>query len=130
MAVDEVLLLVDAVLREARLTRADVRSLATLDARAAEPGIVGAAAALGVPVRGFAAGELAAVSVPHPSALPLAATGTASVAEAAALLSAAAGTAGGTGADAGAVAGSGADGDDGTAAGSEVDGDDGTAAGS
>ncbi|MEU4067078.1 Rv2231c family pyridoxal phosphate-dependent protein CobC [Streptomyces wedmorensis] len=134
VAVDEVLLLVDAVLREARLTRADVRSLATLDARAAEPGIVGAAAALGVPVRGFAAGELAAVSVPHPSALPLAATGTASVAEAAALLSAA----GGTGADAGAiagavagaVAGSGSDGDAGAAAGSEVDGNDGTAAGS
>ncbi|WP_369143543.1 Rv2231c family pyridoxal phosphate-dependent protein CobC [Streptomyces sp. R44] len=86
--VDEVLALVDAVLREAGLTRADVRSLATLDARAAEPGIVAAAAALGVPVRGFTAGELAAVPVPHPSALPLAATGTASVAEAAALLAA------------------------------------------
>ncbi|MFF8376762.1 Rv2231c family pyridoxal phosphate-dependent protein CobC [Streptomyces sp. NPDC015661] len=86
--VGEVLALVDAVLREAGLTRARVRSLATLDARAAEPGIVAAAAALGVPVRGFTAGELAAVPVPHPSALPLAATGTASVAEAAALLAA------------------------------------------
>ncbi|MFE6851984.1 cobalamin biosynthesis protein, partial [Streptomyces sp. NPDC057674] len=80
--VDEVLALVDAVLREAGLTRADVRSLATLDARAAEPGIAGAAGALGVPVRAFTAGELAAVPVPHPSARPLAATGTASVAEA------------------------------------------------
>ncbi|WP_443334041.1 Rv2231c family pyridoxal phosphate-dependent protein CobC [Streptomyces sp. CB02261] len=87
--VDEVLALADAVLREAGLTRADVRSLATLDARAPEPGLAGAAALLGVPVRGFAAEELAAVSVPHPSALPLAATGTASVAEAAALLAAA-----------------------------------------
>lgn len=86
--VDEVLALVDAVLREAGLPRAAVRSLATLDARAAEPGIAGAAALLGVPVRGFAAEELAAVSVPHPSALPLAATGTASVAEAGALLAA------------------------------------------
>ncbi|RSS35626.1 threonine-phosphate decarboxylase [Streptomyces sp. WAC08241] len=86
--VDEVLALVDAVLREAGLPRTAVRSLATLDARAAEPGIAGAAAALGVPVRGFAAEELAAVSVPHPSALPLAATGTASVAEAGALLAA------------------------------------------
>nr|WP_260605692.1 Rv2231c family pyridoxal phosphate-dependent protein CobC [Streptomyces sp. WAC01280] len=85
---DEVLALVDAVLREAGLTRAAVRSLATVDARAAEPGVAGAAAELGVPLRGFAAGELAAVSVPHPSALPLAATGTPSVAEAAALLSA------------------------------------------
>ncbi|MFH8622392.1 Rv2231c family pyridoxal phosphate-dependent protein CobC [Streptomyces vietnamensis] len=86
--VGEILALVDAVLREAGLTRAEVGSLATLDARAAEPGIVAAAAALGVPVRGFTAGELAAVPVPHPSELPLAATGTASVAEAAALLAA------------------------------------------
>ncbi|WP_406057291.1 Rv2231c family pyridoxal phosphate-dependent protein CobC [Streptomyces sp. NBC_01077] len=86
--VDEVLALVEAVLREAGLTRADVRSLATLEARAAEPGVTGAAAELGVPVRAFTAGELAAVPVPHPSALPLAATGTASVAEAAALLAA------------------------------------------
>ncbi|MFE6459216.1 Rv2231c family pyridoxal phosphate-dependent protein CobC [Streptomyces cinereoruber] len=82
------LALVDAVLREAGLSRTAVRSLGTLDARAAEPGIAGAAALLGVPVRGFAAEELAAVSVPHPSARPLAATGTASVAEAAALLAA------------------------------------------
>ncbi|WP_443052051.1 Rv2231c family pyridoxal phosphate-dependent protein CobC [Streptomyces sp. NBC_00250] len=88
--VDEVLALIEAVLREAGLRRADVRSLATLDARAAEPGITGAAEELGVPVRGFTAAELAAVPVPHPSALPLAATGTASVAEAAALLAAAA----------------------------------------
>ncbi|MER5307877.1 Rv2231c family pyridoxal phosphate-dependent protein CobC [Streptomyces sp. NPDC002773] len=108
--VDEVLALVDAVLREAGLTRADVRSLATLDARAAEPGLAGAAALLGVPVRAFAAGELAAVSVPHPSALPLAATGTASVAEAAALLAASAAASdaesdGGTRARGGAVGG-------------------------
>ncbi|MFF8840938.1 Rv2231c family pyridoxal phosphate-dependent protein CobC [Streptomyces sp. NPDC015130] len=87
-AVDEVLALVDAVLREAGLTRAAVRSLATLEARAAEPGIAGAGAELGVPVRGFPAGALAAVPVPHPSALPLDATGTPSVAEAAALLTA------------------------------------------
>ncbi|MEF9882192.1 Rv2231c family pyridoxal phosphate-dependent protein CobC [Streptomyces sp. P9-A4] len=85
---DEVLALVGAVLREAGLTSAHVRSLATLDARAAGPGVVGAAAALGVPVRGYAAERLAAVRVPHPSALPLAATGTPSVAEAAALLAA------------------------------------------
>ncbi|MFC8492316.1 cobalamin biosynthesis protein [Streptomyces sp. NPDC057235] len=118
----------DAVLREAGLPRAAVRTLATLGARAAEPGIAGAAALLGVPVRGFAAEELAAVSVPHPSALPLAVTGTASVAEAAALLAAdgGAGAPGGTGTDggAGAGAGTGADGDAGervgTAAGADV----------
>ncbi|MFE5513478.1 Rv2231c family pyridoxal phosphate-dependent protein CobC [Streptomyces sp. NPDC056529] len=113
MPVDEVLALVDAVLREAGLPRAAVRSLATLDARAAEPGIAGAAALLGVPVRGFAAEELAAVSVPHPSALPLAATGTASVAEAGALLAAAGG---GTEARAGTGAGGGTGARAGTAA--------------
>ncbi|MEU0400726.1 Rv2231c family pyridoxal phosphate-dependent protein CobC [Streptomyces sp. NPDC006197] len=86
--VDELLALIGEVLREAGLPAGCVRSLGTLDARAAEPGIVAAAAALGVPVRGFSARELAAVPVPHPSALPLAATGTASVAEAAALLAA------------------------------------------
>ncbi|MFI9116888.1 Rv2231c family pyridoxal phosphate-dependent protein CobC [Streptomyces venezuelae] len=113
---DEVLALVDGVLREAGLGRAGVRSLGTLDARAAEPGLVAAAAVLGVPLRGFTAGELAAVPVPHPSELPLAATGTASVAEAAALLAAAgdgpgAGTGAGgvgTGAAAGGGAGGGA----------------------
>ncbi|MCT4354993.1 Rv2231c family pyridoxal phosphate-dependent protein CobC [Streptomyces sp. Je 1-79] len=89
--VDEVLALVAAALREAGLTASDVTALATLEARAAEPGIVDAAGRLGVPLRGYRAEELAAVSVPHPSAAPLAATGTASVAEAAALLAAGAG---------------------------------------
>ncbi|WP_370531902.1 Rv2231c family pyridoxal phosphate-dependent protein CobC [Streptomyces venezuelae] len=104
--VDEVLAVVDGVLREAGLTRAGVGSLGTLDARAAEPGLVAAAAVLGVPLRGFTAGELAAVPVPHPSERPLAATGTASVAEAAALLAAAGGGSGpaaGVGAGGGAV---------------------------
>ncbi|MFF5452899.1 Rv2231c family pyridoxal phosphate-dependent protein CobC [Streptomyces sp. NPDC012950] len=123
--VDEVLALVDAVLAEAGLARTAVRSLATLDARAAEPGIAGAAAALGVPVRGFAAGELATVSVPHPSARPLATTGTASVAEAAALL--AAGGDGGVGAGAG--AGAGADAGAGTGTGAGADAGPGTGAG-
>ncbi|WP_309051083.1 Rv2231c family pyridoxal phosphate-dependent protein CobC [Streptomyces sp.] len=81
----EVLALVAECLREAGVTAGAVRALATLDSRAAEPGVVAAAASLGVPVRGFAAGELAAVPVPHPSRAPLVAVGTASVAEAAAL---------------------------------------------
>ncbi|MFF5636570.1 Rv2231c family pyridoxal phosphate-dependent protein CobC [Streptomyces sp. NPDC012825] len=97
----------DEVLREAGLSRTAVRSLATLDVRAAEAGIAGAAAALGVPVRGFAAGELAIVSVPNPSARPLTATGTASVAEAAALLAAGGGTGVGVGVSAGSEAGTG-----------------------
>lgn len=91
VTVDEVLGLIGAALREAGLTGAAVTALATLDVRAGEPGIAGAAARLGatpgtgVPVRAFGSEELAAVAVPHPSAVPLAATGTASVAEAAAL---------------------------------------------
>lgn len=58
----------------------------TLDARAAEPGLL-AALAPAVP-RGFTARELAAVAVPHPSTRVAAATGTPGVAEAAALLAA------------------------------------------
>ncbi|MFG2645408.1 Rv2231c family pyridoxal phosphate-dependent protein CobC [Streptomyces sp. NPDC048370] len=88
VSVDEVLALVAAALREAGLTGSDVVALATLEARAAEPGIVGAAQRLGVPLRAYGPEELAAVPVPHPSRAPLAATGTASVAEAAALLAA------------------------------------------
>ncbi|MET9726202.1 Rv2231c family pyridoxal phosphate-dependent protein CobC [Streptomyces zaomyceticus] len=118
--VDEVLALVGAVLREAGLTRAEVRSLGTLDVRAAEPGVTGAAAVLGVPVRGFTAGELAAVPVPHPSALPLAATGTASVAEAAALLAAGGGTREGGEAGAGGEVGAGGEAGAGTGAGTSA----------
>ncbi|MFB9553926.1 Rv2231c family pyridoxal phosphate-dependent protein CobC [Streptomyces roseoviridis] len=85
VAAREVLGLVGAALREAGLTGGDVAALATLDVRAAEPGIVAAAERLGVPVRAFGSEELAGVAVPHPSAAALAATGTGSVAEAAAL---------------------------------------------
>ncbi|GAB3317547.1 hypothetical protein GCM10027451_35520 [Geodermatophilus aquaeductus] len=78
----EVLAAVDAVLPAG----ARVTALATLDARAAEPGLAGAAAARGWPLTGHAAAVLAAVPVPTPSARVAAAVGTASVAEAAALL--------------------------------------------
>ncbi|KAA6220231.1 Rv2231c family pyridoxal phosphate-dependent protein CobC [Streptomyces filamentosus] len=82
----EVLELVRGALAEAGGVR--VRGLATLDARAGAPGIVAAAGRLGVPVTGFPAEVLAGVVVPHPSEVPLAASGTASVAEAAALVAA------------------------------------------
>ncbi|MFJ3929572.1 MULTISPECIES: cobalamin biosynthesis protein [unclassified Streptomyces] len=72
-------------LREAGLPTERVAALATLDARAAEPGVVGAAERLGVPLLTYTAGELAAVEVPGGSAAVLAAVGTPSVAEAAAL---------------------------------------------
>ncbi|MQY30734.1 cobalamin biosynthesis protein [Nocardia aurantia] len=68
-----------------------IRCLATIDRRAGEPGLVAAAAALGVPVVLFTAAELAAVPVAGASARVAAAVGTASVAEAAALLAAAGG---------------------------------------
>ncbi|RBY78336.1 cobalamin biosynthesis protein CbiG [Geodermatophilus sp. TF02-6] len=65
--------------------RAGVR-LATLDVRAAEPGVVAAAAARGWTLTGHPVEALAAVPVAAPSARVAAAVGTPSVAEAAALL--------------------------------------------
>lgn len=84
--VDEVLALIESTLREAGLSPRSVAELATVDAKSKEPGILGAAERLGVPVVTYSAEELAAVEVPNPSAAPLAAVGTPSVAEAAALL--------------------------------------------
>jgi cobalt-precorrin 5A hydrolase/precorrin-3B C17-methyltransferase len=84
--VEEVLGLVEGVLREAGLSAASVAELATVDAKAGEPGLVEAARRLGVPLVTYSAGELAAVDVPNPSDAPLAAVGTPSVAEAAALV--------------------------------------------
>ena len=79
---DEVLAAVDAVLPPGSV---DVR-LATLAARAAEPGIVGAAAARGWLLTGYPVTALARIRVPSPSGTVAAAVGTASVAEAAALM--------------------------------------------
>ncbi|MEE4541433.1 precorrin-3B C(17)-methyltransferase [Streptomyces sp. V4-01] len=84
----EVVELVHAALDGAGLARLSVAALATVDAKKDEPGIVGAAARLGVPLLTYPAQALAAVPVPNPSAAPLAAVGTPSVAEAAALLGA------------------------------------------
>ncbi|MFF3912818.1 precorrin-3B C(17)-methyltransferase [Streptomyces sp. NPDC001852] len=84
--VEEVLGLVEAALREAGLSHRSVAELATVDAKAEEPGLVAAAGRLGVPLVTYSAEELAAVEVPNPSHAPLAAVGTPSVAEAAALL--------------------------------------------
>lgn len=83
--VDEVYGLVRDVLRDAGLSPLSVGELATVDAKADEPGIVGAAGRLGVPLRTYPADVLAAITVPNPSDAPLAAVGTPSVAEAAAL---------------------------------------------
>jgi cobalt-precorrin 5A hydrolase/precorrin-3B C17-methyltransferase len=85
---DEVLGLIDRALAEAWLSPASVGELATVEAKTGEPGLVAAAERLGVPLTGHPAPALAAVPVPHPSAAPLAAVGTPSVAEAGALLAA------------------------------------------
>ncbi|MFF3287734.1 cobalamin biosynthesis protein [Streptomyces sp. NPDC003023] len=83
--VDEVYTLVVTALREAGLSRADVMALATVDAKAGEPGVVGAADRLGVPLLTYGAGRLARVPVENRSPASLRAVGTPSVAEAAAL---------------------------------------------
>ncbi|MFJ4623555.1 precorrin-3B C(17)-methyltransferase [Streptomyces sp. NPDC088812] len=81
----EVLDVIEGALRDAGLSARSVAELATVDAKREEPGILGAAERLGVPVVTYSAEELAAVPVPNPSDAPLAAVGTPSVAEAAAL---------------------------------------------
>ncbi|MFI6683353.1 Rv2231c family pyridoxal phosphate-dependent protein CobC [Streptomyces sp. NPDC050485] len=85
VSADEVLGLVEAALTAAGLAGSAVAELATVAGKAREPGILGAAAKLGVPIVSYAADELAAVRVPHGSDAVLAAVGTRSVAEAAAL---------------------------------------------
>ncbi|MYQ43708.1 precorrin-3B C(17)-methyltransferase [Streptomyces sp. SID4985] len=84
--VDEVLELIESALAEAGLSVRSVAQLATVEAKSEEPGLVGAAEQLGVPLIAYPASELAGVAVPNPSDAPLAAVGTPSVAEAAALL--------------------------------------------
>ena len=81
----EVLGLIDATLAGAGLSPLSVAGLATVDAKADEPGLTEAAALRGWTLTTYPAGVLAAVDVPNPSAAALAAVGTPSVAEAAAL---------------------------------------------
>lgn len=83
---EEVVGLVEEALRGAGLSARSVAELATVDAKSGEPGVVAAAERFGVPLVTYSAEELAAVEVPNPSGAPLAAVGTPSVAEAAALL--------------------------------------------
>lgn len=76
--------LLDQVLADAGLSRDAIGVVATIDRRAPDPVIT----SLGLPVRAFTAADLAAVEVPNPSDVVLDEVGTASVAEAAALLAA------------------------------------------
>lgn len=81
---DEAQALLDQVLADAGLSRDAIGIVATIDRRAADPVIT----SLGLPVRAFTATDLAPVEVPNPSDVVLDEVGTASVAEAAALLAA------------------------------------------
>jgi cobalt-precorrin 5A hydrolase/precorrin-3B C17-methyltransferase len=84
----EVLTLIDGALAEAGLSPASVTALATVDAKATEPGLVAAAGERGWPLLSYPADKLAEIPVPNPSDAALAAVGTPSVAEASALASA------------------------------------------
>lgn len=84
----EVITLVEQALAEAGLSLASVAELATVDAKAGEPGLLSAADRLRLPLRTYPAHVLAAVEVPNPSQAAYAALGTPSVAEAAALAAA------------------------------------------
>ncbi|WP_205695701.1 cobalamin biosynthesis protein [Conexibacter sp. SYSU D00693] len=86
-AADELLELVDGALAAARVETVDV--LASIDVKADEPGLLEAAARRGWPLAFHAAETLRTVPVPTPSAVVAGHVGTPSVAEAAALLSAA-----------------------------------------
>ncbi|MDX3231677.1 cobalamin biosynthesis protein [Streptomyces sp. ME19-01-6] len=88
VSVGEVTALIRRTLEGAGLSVCQVVELATVEAKAAEPGLVAAAARLGVPLRGHGAAALASVAVPNPSGAALTAVGTPGVAEAAALLAA------------------------------------------
>ena len=87
VAADEILALLDEALAVGGLSRNSVAALATVDAKATEEGIVAAARHGGWPLCSYPADRLAAVEVPNPGAAALAAVGTPSVAEAAALTS-------------------------------------------
>ena len=81
----EIIGLIKAALDTAGLQPSALLAIATLDRKAAEPGLLAAAARLGIPVRTFGAAQLAVASTgaaPHVEAL----VGVHSVAEAAAQL--------------------------------------------
>jgi len=82
----EVGALIDLALRTGGLSPLSVAHIATVDAKAEEAGILEAAAARGWPVVTYPAAVLGEVAVPNPSPVVEAAVGTASVAEAAALV--------------------------------------------
>ncbi len=86
----EVDALIDQALAAANLSPSSVRTVATVDLKQDEPGLLAAVADRGWSLVTFPATALAEVNVPNPSETVRAAVGTPSVAEAAALLAASA----------------------------------------
>ena len=84
---DEILALLDETLHEAGLSRESVATLASIDVKSDEAGLLEAAERLDVPIRFHPAGTLACVEVPNPSQVVAEAVGTPSVAEASVLAS-------------------------------------------
>ncbi len=78
----EILALLDRSLKEADLLKKSVASLASLEVKSDEAGLLEAAQELGVPLRFYAVEELSAMDVPNPSSVVEGAVGTPSVAEA------------------------------------------------
>jgi cobalt-precorrin 5A hydrolase / precorrin-3B C17-methyltransferase len=89
VAPEEITSLVDQALATAGLSPRSVRTAATVDLKQDEPGLLAAIADRRWPLAFFSAAELAEVPVPNPSEVVRSAVGSPSVAEAAALLSAA-----------------------------------------
>ncbi len=85
---DELEQLLDEALRAAGLARGGIGALATLDRKLTEPALQALARGLGLPLRGYAAAELAPIEVPNPSDVVRRAVGCPSVSEAAARLAA------------------------------------------
>lgn len=83
----EILTLLHRSLEEAGLSQKSVASLASVEAKSDEAGLLEAAEELGVPLRFHAAQELSAIEVPNPSSVVNDAVGTPSVAEASVLAS-------------------------------------------
>ena len=79
---------IDEALAQAGVTLAEVGTVASIDLKADEAGLLEVAAGYGWTIRFYAAAELAQVVVPNPSETVRKHTGTPSVSEAAALLAA------------------------------------------
>jgi cobalt-precorrin 5A hydrolase / precorrin-3B C17-methyltransferase len=84
---EEILALLDWSLEEAGFSEKSVASLASVEAKSDEAGLLEAAEELGVPLRFHAAEALSRMAVPNPSSVVKDAVGTPSVAEASVLAS-------------------------------------------